>query len=107
MEPGRNERRQGRALPRLNRDIAINALSRHAEWPRIDREERSPAGVSEDAARRAQAGRVQKRGRARHSRPTLYSEKPGGARTGADFHARRSNPANAARMALHAILLQR
>src|SRR6266540_6999810 len=107
MEPGRNERRQERALPRLSRDFAINALSYHVERPRIDREKRSPAGLSGGAARRAQAGRVQKRGRTRQSRPALCSEKPDRARTGAYFHARRTNPADAARMALHAVLLQR
>src|SRR6266545_7721619 len=107
MEPSRNQRWQERALSRLNCDIAIDALSRHAERSRIDREERGPAGVSGSAARRAKTGRVQKRGRTRNSRPAVCSEKPDGARTGADFHARRSNPADAARMALHAVLLQR
>src|SRR5437899_605297 len=48
-----------------------------------------------------------KRGWLRNSRPAVHAKEPEATRPRSHFHARRTDPADAARMALHAVLPQR
>src|SRR5436190_7529442 len=94
-------------MSRLNRDFAIDAISRHAEGPRIDRKERGPAGFPGGAVSHAKTGHVQKRGWPRNSRPIVRAKEPEATRPGSHLHAWRTDPADAARLSLHGVLPQR
>src|SRR5438477_10666895 len=107
MEPGRNERWKDAVVSRLERDFARHALSRHEQRARADREESAPDQFPGGAVSHAKASGVQKRGWTRNSRPTVYAKEPEETRPGSDLHARRTDPTDAARMALHAVLPQR
>src|SRR5882724_13444536 len=100
MEPGRNERREEGAMPRINRDFTRHAISRHHQRTRADREESASGQFPGGAISHAKASGIQKRGWPRNSRPTIHTKEPEETRTRSHFHARRTDPADAAWMAL-------
>src|ERR1044071_2108348 len=107
MEPSRNERREERAMPRINRNFTRHAISRHDHRTRADREESASGQFPGGGISHAKAGGVQKRGWPRNSRPAIHAKEPAETRTRSHLHARRTDPADATWMALHAVLPQR
>src|SRR4030095_3900973 len=94
-------------VSRVECDFARHALSPHEQRARGNREECTSGRIPREAVSHAKTGGVQKRGRPRNSRPTVPTKDPEATRPRSHLHARRTNPADAARLSLHAVLPQR